>query len=322
MIRDFKENYTWVRYNNSFPELDYLPDECDEVIVLGAGASMHLGYPSGIELKNNIIVSLKNIHCEEYETLLKLDFSNEEIKKFCETLEISNCQSIDSFLEKNNSFLRIGKITIAQHLVKHENRSKLQDNNSNWYMLLWERIKYLISLNRYPPLIINFNYDISLFQFLFDSVQKEKDNINYSPNNIIPVHGSLALIEEEDRNYKSRTYGNKIQTNNILKISQGIKVWSEISNDHGKGMVNAKYAISNSKRVVFLGFGFHETNMRRLGLYDVWENKPFIKFHATGYMLNEATRNKLTQIAGKQLMLGNNRVNIIDYLNDLDWWRS
>jgi len=88
------------------------------VLVLGAGASNHLGYPVGPQLINQI-VSLPGTE------IFKNIYDEEIIKNFQYRLKRYGSYSIDEFLEKNREFIEIGKSFIAYCLKKYEDEDKL-----------------------------------------------------------------------------------------------------------------------------------------------------------------------------------------------------
>jgi hypothetical protein len=89
------------------------------VLILGAGASMHSGYPSGEELVHQIL----NV------TVDYSDFpggwTKENAEAFLKRLQLSGSSSIDAFLGLNDEDVPLGKYLIAKVLKKCESIGNL-----------------------------------------------------------------------------------------------------------------------------------------------------------------------------------------------------
>ena len=128
------------------------------VLVLGAGASMHLGYPSGRRLVDEITHELRdNAPMDMLANCLGL--IRTEIANFREALRLSGCTSVDDFLEERTNFIKIGKAAIAQALIRYENPERLfpdrvryPETPPNWFEYLFDKMKAedRIALDRYP----------------------------------------------------------------------------------------------------------------------------------------------------------------------------
>ena len=122
------------------------------VLILGAGASWPFGFPTGDELVENI--------CRGQGYGPKLSQQHEEYETFKDTLWDASPPSIDTFLEDNEKFEKIGKIAISREILeiesvnqqrgeeiyvrrgatpKRENVSLTKFAN-NWYRKLFEKM--------------------------------------------------------------------------------------------------------------------------------------------------------------------------------------
>jgi hypothetical protein len=153
------------------------------VLILGAGASIPYGFPSGPQLidyiladipdsasvnpahtgprRNNIFELLGSIH------------EKDEVVHFRRALARSGKMSIDAFLESNPSSIReVGKSAIAAEILAAEEAIKtIQRNTEDWYRYFYTNV-LACSLDRliYNKLtIITYNYDRSLEYFLTQS---------------------------------------------------------------------------------------------------------------------------------------------------------
>ena len=95
-------------------------------------------------------------------------FPHETIRLFHDQIEKSYARSIDEFLADRIEFIDVGRASIAQVLIMHEDDKLLRMRDDNWYGLLRNRIKKDIDRNSFSPVIVTFNYDLSLDKFLYD----------------------------------------------------------------------------------------------------------------------------------------------------------
>ena len=96
------------------------------VFILGAGASVPYGYPTGFELNEKIKNFLLNrpeslgvaakSQFEEFKVLFDLEYTIENLKKFYDALSKSVTISIDKFLENRPDLLELGRMLIVYEL--------------------------------------------------------------------------------------------------------------------------------------------------------------------------------------------------------------
>ena len=113
------------------------------VLVLGAGASIDYGFPSGVKLRQEIVREIRR-GAEEFEegnkdprSLFGLLYQLEEtpspietpakLVRFADALENSGLPLVDLFLERRPEFAEIGRAAIAVSLMRYENPAKLHD---------------------------------------------------------------------------------------------------------------------------------------------------------------------------------------------------
>lgn len=176
------------------------------VLILGAGASIPYGYPSGLQLKEDIISYTKECHyrkgripnLKSFQTNARFRgelrnefFSNDTFSILCEDagipehdfislhngLKFSPYYSIDRYLEKNPQFQNIGKLAIIFSLFKFEAYKNFFefDFKANWYRFvvnkLLEETNSVNDLINNKFKIITFNYDRSFEAYLISSLQ-------------------------------------------------------------------------------------------------------------------------------------------------------
>ena len=244
------------------------------VFILGAGASQPFGYPTGCELKKLIITEYNTntkIGSDRYGELNKLGIKSTHIDDFISAFSNSGKATIDSFLEGRPEFLELGKLVIAQMLIPYENHDSLFGlNDGNWYGLIYNILSDDIARFEYNKLaFITFNYDRSLDYYLFNSLKHSfdlnDDACVYAMSSIplIHVHGKLGNLPWQGDN--ARPYCSKYKDVQELKLAaNNIKIISEDKNSSSDFEYASEFILPGSL-VYFLGFGFHNDNVERLG---------------------------------------------------------
>ncbi len=111
------------------------------VLVLGAGASAPFGFPTGIELSQQLVGQLQ----EGGKTFNNLrscyNFAPEEIHDFRNAFYYSGKNSVDAFLEHRADYIRIGKAATASVLIGYESHENLfKYNEANWLRYLYNNL--------------------------------------------------------------------------------------------------------------------------------------------------------------------------------------
>lgn len=243
------------------------------VFILGAGASCPYGFPTGAELKNEIIKSLDiENNSKVVLELKKLLVKESLIKRFKERLEKSRFYSVDAFLEKHTDFTEIGKMCIAMNLIKYEDEKNLDkppSQNQNWYQYLYNKMKTSKdNLAKNSISIITFNYDRSFEHYFFEAMKNDYilsdvecaqviDNFN-----IIHMYGQLGKLPLQGG--KWRPYNAEYSWRDLYDIIDQINIISD--NDKlTPDIKRAQDCIKRGSIIYFLGFGFNDTNVSRLG---------------------------------------------------------
>lgn len=249
------------------------------VLVLGAGASIPYGYPSGAGLVKDIVLSISNTNWREIYDACGV--TDSEMYSLRSELHLSQKPSIDTFLEHRPEFLKAGKVAIALSLLSNENPDTFNDFGIrergichflyNSLTTSWEEF------SRNKITFITFNYDRSLEYFLFSAL---KHSYNKSDAEIaeamqkipiIHVHGSLGPLPWQasggsdyyplfGRKDDAYLIGKRIKvaTENIVIVSE--------AQPKSKEFELAFEHLKQAERIYFLGFGFYSVNLERLGL--------------------------------------------------------
>lgn len=262
----------------------------ENVFILGAGASKCYGFPLGIELRRKIVRG----YAEVLPTLAKKindpRFEPTSIK-FIDNFTKSGDMSIDLFLSKFDHFADVGKIAILYHILNSENKENFLDqlffkqqiypdsSNDDWLWYLYSKITAPIQISKNIDEInfdniafITFNYDRSLEYFLYE---RFSNGFNYkkiggSPQDLIKkiriehVYGQVAPLPWQDLEVPKIEYGEyNINNHNLTPYINSIKIIGERTSDNINQIQNL---IKQAKNIFFLGFGYDQENLNRLGI--------------------------------------------------------
>jgi hypothetical protein len=277
------------------------------VFILGAGASMPYGFPSGYKLVTEILTILNDTLTRQM--LYDLDVTLREngntlggkqaIINFLQSLSKAVPDSIDDFIEHRQEFLNIGKAMIARTLIPYEREDVLlnRNQNTNWYKMIFEVIRKDVNkLENKQISFITFNYDRSLEHYLFTQLKEftgldDIDSIeamNKIP--ILHVYGKIGNLPWQKDNmdtvrYYESGFGMKEMISAINQLSVIHEEKNVIENFN-----KAKDLMDQGERIIFLGYGFHETNNQRLGLDGLSK-----KCVATSYGMTELEKEKIQE---------------------------
>lgn len=235
------------------------------VFILGAGASQPYGLPSGYELVNEILGVLRS-RTENFENW---GFLVKEIEEFIKAIEESKPMAIDDLLARRaDDFLRIGKLAIAHALVQFEKKEELtkRGQDDDWYSYFFEHLRKLARPVQHEEYsFITFNYDRSLEYYLDmatnahygESEPQRKKAILDIP--ILHVHGHLGMLPSRggDSPYEPAQHRSR-----IMGMSKNLKLTDDEADSDI--LAHVQTLIQRADRIRFLGFGYHETNLKKL----------------------------------------------------------
>ncbi len=283
----------------------------DTVFIIGAGAHVPYGYPSGGQLKQLINSELKkyisgNMHQLDDNQELNLYVSGDgwpvhlqqrDIPMFKEAFEGSAHRSIDAFLNvynDNNNIVKTGKALIAQILNSKQyldagGHLSGRNPEGDWIAYLAaemfseaECLDDFIEGNK--ATFITFNYDTSL-EYRLASYMKHSLNCSfedaekYIEPKVTHIYGKLPWP-------KSSTVPNHNSwRSNWHKI---ITIHEAMGSSNLQDQINhAKLAVQVCENLIMLGCGFHKLNLDILDIPEVLRstNK---KLHASVYEITDA----------------------------------
>ncbi len=249
----------------------------NDVLVLGAGASVPYGFPTGGELRKLILKKFVEAGTEpsssgavpyaaiktQLKSVNSLPFSQEKCLEFHEAFLKSQRYSIYAFIEvRDKEFGEIGKWAIAHCLRECESEDTLF-SKGGWYQVLFN---YLLPKGSVEPrefTVITFNYDRSLQHYLKTAMthalgEHYRDGLERS----IKFHCLHGSFHKET---SIPSFGNAMESNDSV-LANTIKLPHEVSgNIHRNGVLDgAREMLMDADRIFILGFGFDQTNTSRL----------------------------------------------------------
>jgi SIR2-like domain len=185
----------------------------------------------------------------------------------------SGKNSVDAFLESRPDFIDIGKAAIAALLARFENQDILFDYDNNWLRYLYNNLG--TSFEKFGSnsiAFITFNYDRTVEHFFFESLKNSyaksddecRKEVDKTP--IIHLHGRLGFLPWQSAT-RSRPYINHFIRDMLAIAAAEIKIVHEdIADGRDKDFERAKELLRKAEQILFLGFGYNSTNIKRLEL--------------------------------------------------------
>lgn len=248
------------------------------VLILGAGASQPYGLPLGWQLRDMVIELAQ--HREIHELCDNLDFKPREYSHFTGALATSGEKSVDAFLERVPGLTKIGKLGIAYCLCSMEMPHRLfppnQPKNDHWLESLWGLIRQdsWRKQRALPLTIVTFNYDRLVEHYLATvmastfSVRRQVIEEYVTSTLCVHVHGSLGR-------YRNDTFDSGINlslSDSAVSGALGIRIIHE-EDAVTSEFEQARAKLKEAERIFLLGFGFHKTNLHRLGIKELCESR-------------------------------------------------
>jgi hypothetical protein len=302
------------------------------VLVLGAGASMPYGFPSG--------QGLIDLICDDGSGFMKnvaegAEVSNNEVIDFIKDLGEADPESIDVFLGNNPGFEKVGKAAIAATLLPRESESGLKSKwkelrrrgenskfGGHWYKYLANLLLADTSFEEFDQnklSIITFNYDRSLEHYLFTTLQAsfhkkgaKECGEKLNAIKIIHIYGQLGYLPWQTYNGNYIPFGSKLISDErqlIPTISRAINCIKTMTEDSGKDDSHIKLArqlLSEAAKIYFLGFGFHPINLKILGIESLEKSKDI---HGTSLGLSYQLKVELGRFGISSLIWDKRRMN-------------
>jgi hypothetical protein len=259
------------------------------VLVLGAGASVPYGFPTGSQLKADILKGLtatsKQIFFRRHVEGAGADSS--DIDRFVAALKTTQFDSIDVFLEQRREFEKVGKLAIAAALIPREQETRLLTaEDQHWYRFLFNQLRVDGHFSPSKLSVITLNYDRSLEQYLYSALRGDYgfDDAEAARQvfriPIVHVHGQLGELawkparSFEQRPAFSRAYDPLLNEDTVRAAAEGIITISEFDPRANREFLSRIQGIvEEGETIGFLGFGYHHPVMQRLGIFEVIQKR-------------------------------------------------
>jgi hypothetical protein len=293
------------------------------VLVLGAGASMDFGYPSGEGLKEQIVACQQGSLPQVLKQCLdEQAIEQDQVDDFLEQLRFSGCSSVDIFLEQRPEFIGVGKIFMAYFLLRCESLDDLfwlTGNRNNWYQILFQSIATdFVDFANNALSIVTLNYDRSLETYLYQAIKsyygKSDPEVVRALSNIpiVHVYGMLGGLPWEGG---SRPYRSDHDHDDICAAASSMVIISEGTWTHTSFNIAREILRSPGNRIIFLGFGYHKENLERLDLDYRGGNHTYF---GTCYGLGEAEIRKISLMFKQSgINFGESPMKIHEYLRNV-----
>lgn len=255
--------------------------ETPTTLILGAGASLPYGFPSGANLVHRIV------ELTEQELLASAYFESclHKVEELQVRLKKSELRSIDLFLAYNPSLAEVGKALICHLIIGCENSQvePIQDPDDHWYECLWSALCDGVGswqeLLETKLSVLTFNYDTSLENYLYDKFLNSFEGSEIKDadaflNRLDIVHvfgstggGPLAW---------GRRFGDRLSprdSDGLAKATKEIFTIGEATQVATEQLSKVKNKVASAHKLVVLGFGYHRENMDVIDLAMAFQTK-------------------------------------------------
>jgi hypothetical protein len=277
------------------------------VLILGAGASVGYGFPTGPKLINKIVANCADMNGESRRLMRLVGADDGVVERFLPALKATQLDSIDDFLTHRPAFREVGKLAIAVVLIPCENPVALANPkpDDHWYRLLFNHLIDKRGFSGSGLTIITLNYDRSLEQYLYSTVKEEfalteqqtAEKLGSIP--FIHFHGQLGLLPWRRRDVPegSRVYRPDLDEHALRAAASQIRIVSDFNQDRDVEFTyNVTSSLAEAEVIGFLGFGYNEVVMERFKIAELVAPKSFF---GTTYKLPNGRRTQLNQSFGK-----------------------
>jgi len=258
--------------------------------------------------------------------------------------------SIDNFIDAHKDNERIalcGKLAIVRSILEAEKKSRLyyekssQDINvdfksldKTWYLsffqLLTENCQKDDLKERFKSVtLIIFNYDRCVEHFMFNAL-KNYYRISETETteimkciNIYHPYGSVGSLPCFS-NIDSMKFGAEPNAQQLLTLAEEIKTFTEGTDPNSSDILEIRRHMGVAQRLVFMGFAFHELNMKLIVPKYEDGNRTRPKCYATTYLISKSdqvvVRSRINGLYGSVIDTKMEDLTCADFLKE--FWRS
>jgi hypothetical protein len=274
------------------------------VFILGAGASMSYGLPSGAGL----LAAARKLGLPQLATRVGQvgsPHSDKPAHDLHVALSETLATSLDSLLERRPELELAGKRVMAGLLLEQENlalRNKFQSDD-DWLRLLFAELssgaETIEQFVENPLIIVTFNYDRIVEYRLAAGLcarygcgrERVLQLLEKMP--VIHLHGDLGSLQGDSKiNLGALSINGDIDSNYVRTVtasSERIQIVHTVNADTEE-FRRARIALREAGQIILLGFGFGETNLSRLQVVKWSASSPIV---GTAFGLTRAERQYL-----------------------------
>ncbi len=226
-------------------------------------------------------------HCRAASPQLNAD----ELFAVCHRISraMTQASSIDKFIDNHANDERIalcGKLAIVRAILAAEERTSMLERpaanryvnfvsfEETWYNRFWrlliDRCTSIQDITKRlaQVLLVIFNYDRCVEQFLYCSLKNYFDCSDETAANVLThlrvyhPYGTVGLLSWQKS--PGVPFGADSHASQVIGYASGIRTFTEKLEPTSPDVRSIRAAIYEASRVVFLGFGFDEDNVRLL----------------------------------------------------------
>lgn len=198
--------------------------------------------------------------------------------------------SIDNFIDSHRSdptIATVGKIAIASAILKAERKSTLYVSPENIYNTVnFQRLAdtwfnaffQLVCLNAQEEdlpsrlsrvRVVTFNYDRTLEHFLYHSIQNyygtkpDRAAEILSHLSILHPYGMVGTLPWQNAG-SAVPFGGGIPSSALTQVAETLRTFTEGTSEAESQIEQIRSSVFEAETLVFLGFAFHELNLRLL----------------------------------------------------------
>lgn len=313
----------------------------DTIFILGAGASKPYGYPTASKLRDDIISEYENVIRETFKLMNRdsqlIKRALQEISPIIKEFDLSHTNSIDLFLTRKSERknVNLGVELIWMFIMWYERNSissrQIEDKDEDWYYEFFNELtgdittkKELDNMPADKIHFINFNYDRSLENYLYESFMNSFSLTKEETTELMSKHFCFTHVYGKVANFdwdigKANTIA--------YKDPNGVFILMNATN-----MINILYAernidpatqelIKSKIKIIVLGFGFAKANIDFLNLKEILTANHVI--YATGIGLYESRTNKIKSLLQRGIVgIKDNNIIIEPKSNSLQLLRN
>lgn len=282
--------------------------------VVGAGAGVPFGMPTGLDLLEKICKEPLFPHLPQDMHPIERDIYCRSANRMCNSASNSGQLSIDAFLERRPEFLSDGTVQISAHLLPREWDAISSGRcTRDWIGWLFRAIEGTRGFRGDSISIVTFNYDRLIEAGLAIALSNSQD-MNVSDAfkevdrlSIVHVYGHLKAPNDPQLIDRS---GGCPSGHWVREAAKGVQIIGSDRDHAGNAnLALATQEVLKADRLVILGFAFDRRNMMRIGLQD-WRGAVY----STAYNLAEQRKRDAEVLIGHSVVWGGNKEGALEFL--------